>query len=75
MLGVFWIGWDSVVRTHNFSDHLVLEGALEALLVVPILGHAFSPMVKSAGGECHGRRYLGTSNDDLTLCGDDELAW
>jgi hypothetical protein len=31
-------------------------------------------MVKLAGKKCHGRRDLGTSNGDLTLCGNDELA-
>jgi hypothetical protein len=47
----------------------------EALLSVTIIGHVFSPMVKSAGGEYHGSRDLGTSNDDSNLCGDDELTW
>jgi hypothetical protein len=31
-------------------------------------------MVKLAGEKCHERRDLGTSNGDLTLCGNDELA-
>jgi hypothetical protein len=45
------------------------------LLAVAIIGHAFSPMVRSAGVECHGSRYLGTNNDDSTLRSDVELAW
>jgi hypothetical protein len=32
-------------------------------------------MVKSVVGDCHGSRDVGTSNDDLTLRSDDELAW
>jgi hypothetical protein len=32
-------------------------------------------MLNLAGGQWHGSRYLGTSGDDSTLRGDDELAW
>jgi hypothetical protein len=28
--GECWIRWDSVVRIHIFSDHLVSEGALQS---------------------------------------------
>jgi hypothetical protein len=43
----------------------------EALLALTIMGHAFSPMVKSSGGERCASRDVGTSNDDLTFCGDE----
>jgi hypothetical protein len=33
MPGDGWIGWDSVVRSHIFSDRLVLEGALQSSIV------------------------------------------
>jgi hypothetical protein len=47
----------------------------EALLDVAIIGHAFSLMVRSAGGEYHRSRDMGTINDDWTLRTDVELAW
>jgi hypothetical protein len=45
----------------------------EVLLVVNIMGHAFS--FHSAGGECHGSQDFRTSNGDSCLCGDEQLAW
>ena len=54
------------------SDRLVSEERFEALLAVNTMEHAFS--FHGAGGECHGRRDLGTSNGGLCLRGDEELA-
>jgi hypothetical protein len=63
------------VRTHVFLTVWFQRECCESLLVVTIMGHAFSSMLNLAGGQWHGSRYLGTSGDDSTLRGDDELAW
>ena len=73
MPGDCWIGWYSIVRTHVFSLTVWFQRErFEALLVVTIMEHAF--LFYGAGGECHGRRDLRTSNGGLSLCGDEELA-
>jgi hypothetical protein len=41
-----WIGWYSFVRYHVFVTVWFQSKRCEALLVVAIIGHAFSPMVR-----------------------------
>jgi hypothetical protein len=33
MPGYYWIGWNSVMCIHIYSDHLVLEGVLQSFVV------------------------------------------
>jgi hypothetical protein len=47
----------------------------EALLSVAIMGHVLRSMVKSGAENDMEAEFLMTSNDGLSLCGDEELAW
>ena len=69
------IGWESVARSHVFSDRLVSEEASRSSAVCCHCGHAFCFTVKSECGEGHGGLHPRTSYGGSIPGGDKEFAW
>jgi hypothetical protein len=57
------------------SDRLVSKERYEDVLVVTIIWHDFSSMVKSHSAESHRGQDPRTRNGGSILCGEMELAW
>jgi hypothetical protein len=74
MPGDCWIKWNSVVRTHIFSDRLILAGSDTKLCyLLPSWDMSFHGEVR--GGEYHESQDQWISKGGLSLSGDEEFAW